>query len=147
MPLNRLEIMTVLMLSARPPTRAFEVGLRILVIEDEDIVRRPLCRFLRSRGYEVAEASDGREGLLRVQAYEPELVITDIVMPDTEGLGLIFSLRRTHPDLPIIAVSGGWFGSETDVLSIAQRLGAAAVLPKPFALPQLLDLVNRVRAA
>ena len=118
--------------------------MRILVIEDEDIVRRPLCRYLRCRGFEVMEASDGREGLLRVESGAPELVITDIVMPETAGLDLILSLRQSHPDLPIIAVSGGLIGSETDVLHVAQEMGAAAVLPKPFSLPQLLTVIDQV---
>ena len=120
--------------------------MRILVIDDEDIVRRPMCRYLRSRGFEVVEAADGREGFLRAQSNRPDFVITDIVMPDVEGLDLIVALRRRYPELPIIAVSGGAACTDRDVLTVARQVGASAVLPKPFSLPQLLALVDQVNA-
>lgn len=81
---------------------------------------------------------------MRVENSTPDLVITDIVMPEPAGLDLILALRKSHPNLPIIAVSGGLIGSETDVLHVAQQMGAAAVLPKPFSLPQLLTVIDKV---
>src|SRR3954466_13840356 len=78
----------------------------ILIIEDDERVRRLFSTLLQHAGHQASEARDGREGLALQAECHPDLVITDIVMPGMEGLETISALRRLHPDLPIIAISG-----------------------------------------
>lgn len=121
-------------------------GTRVLVIDDDDQFRGFLAELLRTRGYEVLQASNGKEGLRLFEGQQPQLVITDIVMPEEEGVGLIWQLRRDHPRLPIIAVSGGNKCFGEDYLRIAQKLGANAALSKPFAGRDLLQHLERLLA-
>src|ERR1700733_14793564 len=79
---------------------------KILIIDDDAQIRRMLERALTGVGYEVVEAKDGDDGLKAFAKHRPELVVTDIVMPDREGLETIRELRRLAPHLPVIAISG-----------------------------------------
>jgi DNA-binding NtrC family response regulator len=111
----------------------------ILIIDDDRQMRRLLIRILGGAGHSVREAENGRLGLDEFRRQPAALVISDIVMPDMEGIETILALRRASADLPIIAISGG---SDPLYLQAAARLGATAALEKPFAATQLLDVVG-----
>ncbi|HWD59886.1 MAG TPA: response regulator [Stellaceae bacterium] len=115
----------------------------ILIIDDDRQMRRLLTRILEGAGHTVREGENGREGLKRFEEQRPALIITDIVMPDMEGIETIVSLRRDNPDLPIIAISGG---SDPVYLRAAASLGATAALQKPFAPQALTELVDGMLA-
>jgi CheY-like chemotaxis protein len=105
---------------------------RILLIDDDESFRKMLRLTLAHLGHTVSEVGNGREGV-HVQSVEPaDVVFTDIIMPDQEGLETIIALRRTQPDVRIVAMSGGGRVDARDYLSMAQRLGARCVLEKPF---------------
>ena len=114
---------------------------RILIIDDDPDLRAVLAQMLRLAGYEVALAANGREGLEQALKQPADLVLTDIYMPEQEGLETILELRRRFPQLPVLAMSGR--AAAGTMLGIAQRLGAIAVLQKPFSSDELLTLVSR----
>ncbi|MCU0635518.1 MAG: response regulator [Gemmatimonadaceae bacterium] len=120
---------------------------RILLIEDNDAFREMLVRALSSAGHDVIAAHDGDDGLRCFQTQGPfALVITDIVMPNREGIGTILELLQ-HGDVPIIAMSGGGKSVGTrDALEAARMLGAAETMTKPFPLRDLLGAVTRLAA-
>jgi DNA-binding response OmpR family regulator len=111
----------------------------ILIIDDDRQMRRLFARILERAGHTVHQAEDGRGGIALFHKERPALVISDIVMPDMEGIETIRTLRRDEPIVPIIAISGG---SEPDYLRAAIKLGATASLQKPFAPDELLSLVE-----
>lgn len=113
---------------------------RILVIEDDDLLRGVLVSALQHAGYEVTQAGNGEEGLELFRALPADLVITDIVMPVQEGVETIQQLRRKSEALPIIAMSGGVANAKL-YLTIAGRMGATRVLAKPFTPQHLLAVV------
>jgi len=116
---------------------------RILLIDDDDLLREAICDLLESEGYEVTAAEDGNRGLESFQAARPEIVITDIMMPDRNGIETIVALSQENPQPRIIAISGG--GGQLDSLSylkMAERLGADRVLEKPFRAKVLLEAVE-----
>ena len=115
---------------------------RILVIDDDSLIRETLRRMLEGAGHEVAEAEDGAAGLKAVSAQRPDLVVTDIYMPGKEGIETIRELRQIVPGLKIIAMSGSSWSSGHDALSSAKLLGADRTLPKPFRREQLLASVR-----
>jgi CheY-like chemotaxis protein len=118
---------------------------RILIIDDDPNLRRLLARILQSDGHEVIEASNGTDGLARFAAAPPALVITDILMPEKEGIETIRDLRRLAPAVPIIAISGGGVSQKSmKFLDMAAKLGATAALAKPFRPPKLLETVARL---
>jgi two-component system, chemotaxis family, chemotaxis protein CheY len=117
----------------------------VLVIDDDDEVRDFLVRLLKRRGYSVTAARNGESGLASLAAESFALVITDIVMPDMEGLETIKRIRRGNPALPIIAISGGG-SSQIDYLKFARKFGADAALAKPFDPAELLDLATQLIA-
>ena len=118
---------------------------RILLIDDEALVRETLRITLVKAGHAVTTARNGAEGL-EIFASEPaDLVVTDILMPEKEGIETILSLRKVDPAVGIIAISGG-DRSGYDVLDIARRLGADRILWKPFAREELLAAVDELLA-
>ncbi|GIX49050.1 MAG: transcriptional regulator [Candidatus Tectimicrobiota bacterium] len=117
---------------------------RILVIDDEDQMRGMLRQALERAGYEVEEARNGREGLWRYRQAPVPLIITDILMPEKEGLEIIRALRREYPDVKIIAISGGGRTGNLNFLDIAAKLGAHRTLQKPFGLRELLQAVREL---
>jgi CheY-like chemotaxis protein len=117
---------------------------RILIIDDEDQPRRMLQQVLTRAGYEVVEARNGNEGLQRFRARPTDLVITDILMPEKEGLETIIDIRREFPTAKIIAISGGGRAGNLHFLDVAQRLGAQRVLQKPFELQEMLAAVQEL---
>jgi DNA-binding response OmpR family regulator len=108
---------------------------RILVVDDEPAIRTLLNDVFTAAGFEVVEAANGRLGIQAHLANPADLVITDLLMPQQEGIETITELSRRAPGLPIIAISGAYTGPE---LKMAARLGASAVFAKPFDPEQLV---------
>lgn len=105
---------------------------KILVIDDESSIAVMLKKMLEKAGHEVEIALNGEVGLLLFDKFHPALLITDIVMPEKEGLELIFELRRKNPGLKIIAISGGGRFQYEGYLTSAKHLGANMVFQKPL---------------
>ena len=120
---------------------------RILVIDDEELARFTVREILEGAGYEVAEAKNGNQGLAFQKAQPNDLVITDIIMPDKEGVETIIELKRDFPTLPIIAISGGGRTRNLDFLKLAEQYGAQKVLAKPFSEEELLESVQTCLAS
>ncbi len=116
---------------------------RILVIEDDPGTRDLVARVLTRAGHEVQTATDGREGIRRLEVLEFDVVITDINMPGMDGIELITTVRKRRIDVPVIAISGGGLIAKEFLLSNAAALGAFEVVSKPFAMGQLLGAVDR----
>ena len=121
---------------------------KILVIEDNAIVRNTVKRILQIAGYTVVTANDGLEGVDLFRKELPDLVISDIIMPQQEGIGTIRQILAEFPGTKIIAISGGGRIGNTDFLQIARKMGAVDALPKPFDPDDLLGLItNCLKAA
>ena len=112
----------------------------ILIIDDEVLVRVLLRSALEEVGYEVTEAANGREGLELYRQRPTDLVITDIVMPELNGLDMLLELTRAFLHAKVIAISGA--GGEKNVLDVAKLLGARQTFRKPFSMPHLLGAVR-----
>jgi CheY-like chemotaxis protein len=115
---------------------------KILVIEDNAIVRNTMMRILQSAGYTVVTANDGLEGVALFRQEMPDLVISDIIMPQQEGIGTIRQILAEFPGTKIIAISGGGRIGNTDFLQIARKMGAIDAMPKPFDPDDLLDRIS-----
>jgi len=117
---------------------------KILVVEDNEEVRELLCRILSLEGYQVDKVASAAAGLEAIRSSTPALVVTDLLMPDRDGLELIMEIRRSRAGLPIVAVSaGGRIGAST-YLRMAEKLGADRVLTKPFQPEDLLGMVREL---
>ena len=114
-------------------------------LDDDDDLRETIQTVLEHAGYEVACASEGRRGLELHRNAPVDIVITDIFMPETDGIETIQRLRREFPTTKIIAMSGGgMFNKPNNYLTTARRLGAHCVLTKPFDAATLLDAVASI---
>jgi YesN/AraC family two-component response regulator len=120
---------------------------RILLIDDDASVRTPLSLILSHFGHVVIEACDGREGMELFTVANADLVITDIVMPEKEGLEVLREMRKLRPLVKVIAISGGGRVNPTDYLRMATFLGASKVLAKPISSEALIAAINEVTNA
>jgi DNA-binding NtrC family response regulator len=118
----------------------------ILVVDDDTPMRSSMRRSLEREGYTVIEAGNANEALAQLKHTPAQLVITDIIMPDADGLELVFALHRSHPAIKIIAISGGGQFAPEFHLDLASRAGASAVLSKPFQTDVLLNQVRTLLA-
>jgi CheY-like chemotaxis protein len=116
----------------------------ICVIDDDESVRQTVGRILRSAGYAVVDAKDGEAGLLAVERSHPIMIVTDIVMPNREGIETIREAKQRFPAIPIIAISGGGRLGPDGFLELARKLGADDCLAKPFRPVELLEKVARL---
>lgn len=112
----------------------------VLVADDEEHIRTLFGDVLREAGYEVALAASGREVLETLKARPIDVVITDLVMPDQDGIDIIRAIRGGHPQVKTIVMSGA-----ANFLATARLLGASATLAKPVMPDELLEIVQRVR--
>jgi DNA-binding response OmpR family regulator len=119
----------------------------ILVIEDDEHMRGSLAQTLERLGHRVTTAVDGRAGVESAAAAPPDLVITDLIMPEKEGLETIVELRQQHPLVRIIAMSGGGRLSNEDYLHLAKRFGAHFTLAKPFTRDELKAVLAQALAS
>ena len=116
---------------------------RILVVDDDGAIRGAIRRLLTLEGYEVVEAANGREAIACYREQSVDLVITDIWMPDKDGLEVIRELHQMSPGLPMIAMSGGSSRGKLDFLHHAEAFGACEVLQKPFKIETLVQSVRK----
>ena len=114
------------------------------MVDDEPSIRDLVALVLELDKHEVVTAGDGNSALAEIDKSDFDLVITDLVMPDREGIETIISLRKSRPQLKVIAMSGGGFGNAGDYLALAAGVGAARTLAKPFTNDQLLKTVRDV---
>lgn len=116
----------------------------ILLVEDEEQLRSMLREVLQSAGHQVREAENGKIALNIFAARAAELVITDLIMPEKEGLEIIRELKRGKTDVKIIAISGGGRNNAQDYLELARRFGADHILSKPFSNREILEVIEKV---
>jgi YesN/AraC family two-component response regulator len=114
----------------------------ILIIDDEAQIRSMVRLILERAGYAVREAQDGSDGIRMFRESPAELIITDLIMPNKDGIGMIIELKKDFPDLKIIAMSGGGLNRPEGYLRGAQKLGAACTLSKPLNRSDLLRAVK-----
>lgn len=116
--------------------------MRVLLIDDEQMVRKIVRKMLERSGHEVTEAENGRLGLEQLKTDRFDLVITDIIMPEMEGVETLMTVREQYPDVKVIAMSGGGRTGNIDFLGAAEKLGASAILHKPFTLGSLTAAIE-----
>lgn len=121
-----------------------EAVARILIIDDDTAVRATLRRILERAGHTVVEAADGRRGVEQHRQAPADLVITDVFMPEQDGLQTIRQLKREAPGVKIIAISGGNAGGTLDLREHAEMMGASKSLAKPFEPQAVLAAVREV---
>ena len=118
---------------------------RILIIDDDIQVRNILKRTFEQEGFEVTDAPDGEKGIKLFHQEQPDVVITDIVMPEKEGLETIMELHRENPKLKIIAISGGGLSiNGGNSLFIAGKIGAHRTFIKPFDRKEIVEAVREL---
>lgn len=117
--------------------------MRVLLIDDDEMVLETLAPGLSDAGFEVETAQDGEIAADRFKRISPDVVVTDIIMPNREGIETLIEFKKIAPDIPIIVMSGGGRTHKLDFLDVAEKMGAAATLRKPF-LPD--DLANLIRS-
>lgn len=114
----------------------------ILIIDDEEAIRDMLQLFFNSKGFSTATAANGRIGLQRFDEEPPDLLITDLLMPEMDGMEVLMQMRKRSRSLPIIVISGGMSNSSINLLPMAARLGACRTLEKPIDLNELLEIIE-----
>ena len=117
---------------------------RILIVEDDADLRDTLADVLTQSGYEVAEAPNGRLALQHMEQQPAEVVVTDMLMPEMEGVETIMAIRRAYPAVKVIAISGGGINSGESYLAIARVLGTHKILSKPFVPRELLEAIREL---
>lgn len=115
---------------------------RILIIDDESQIRSMLRLMLERVGYEIAEAPDGIEGIRQYRENPADLIITDLIMPNKDGIGMIIDLKKEFPKVKIIAMSGGGVNRPEGYLDGAKKLGATRTLTKPIDREEMLKAVK-----
>lgn len=118
-----------------------EAQSKILVVDDEDDICSTLQERLTMEGYRVWTAQDGRKALEFYQDHQVDLIITDVLMPEIDGLEVVRALRRGRSTVPIIAISGGG-ADDLDFLVEAEEFGATRTMSKPFSLEELVAVVH-----
>ncbi|MCJ7449041.1 MAG: response regulator [Bacteroidales bacterium] len=118
----------------------------ILLVEDDRDLREMLKISLSKRGFTVLEAENGKDAITRFKPAITDMVVTDLIMPDEDGLKVIIQFREKKPAIKIIAISGGGKAGPGSYLNLAKALGADAIFSKPFSLNDLIskieDLLN-----
>jgi CheY-like chemotaxis protein len=120
---------------------------RILIVDDEPDILVILERMLRKLNHETVLAVNGREAVRRLEEGPVDLIITDLIMPESEGIETIAAVRKRWPGVKIIAMSGGGRQSPMPYLAVAATLGADATLAKPFERSDLVDALQHVLGA
>lgn len=119
-------------------------GQIVLIIEDDPIMLRNLAQWFQQAGCKVMVAHDGVEGLAQFAKLRPNAVVTDIIMPNREGVETLMAIKALDPDVKILAISGGGRLGSTDLLAMAHSLGADAVMAKPFRSTDVVGAVARL---
>jgi CheY-like chemotaxis protein len=119
---------------------------RVLIIDDEAMVRDVLMQTLKTLGYEAHSVADGRETLAAVRNFKPDALILDLVMPERDGFEILGELRVANAELPVVAMTGGGRMAASQLLRLATMLGATKILPKPFSLEAVDTALQEVLA-
>ncbi len=117
---------------------------RILIIDDDVELAETIREVLELEGFIVDSVSEGHEGLMMQNSKPYNLIVTDILMPDMDGLEVIMKVRSQANSTKILAISGGGYGDSRDYLIMAKQLGASMVLCKPFDMINLVASVKRI---
>ena len=117
---------------------------RIIVIDDQEPIRRIVRRALEQAGHEVLDASDGEQGLELLGRHAVDAVLSDIFMPGMDGIETVRQIRRQFPQVKVIVMSGGDSTGLLDLRRDAELLGAVKSLPKPFTTHEIVSIVNSV---
>jgi DNA-binding response OmpR family regulator len=123
-----------------------DVGGKVLIIDDDPALLRLMSMAFQQAGYATVAADNGRKGIRMAGAHRPDLVVTDIVMPDIEGIGAIRAIKQAARPPKVIAISGAGRTRGADYLGWARHLGADAVLAKPFRMSELMKISKSVIA-
>jgi DNA-binding NtrC family response regulator len=118
----------------------------ILLVEDDLAMLETLSLAMRSKGHNVATAHNGEEGLANIADSRFDLVVTDILMPQVDGLGMIDEVKRVAPQIKVLAISGGGIAVNFDFLDAAKRHGAVATLEKPFPISEFYSALEKCLA-
>jgi DNA-binding response OmpR family regulator len=116
----------------------------ILIVEDENDLREMLKVSLTRRKFTVLEAENGKDAIIHFKPAVTDLVITDLIMPEEDGLKVIMRLREIKPSLKIIAISGGGKAGPASYLNLAKALGADAVYSKPFSVNEMIEKIEEL---
>lgn len=114
----------------------------VLVVDDDMDLRTIIRRILQDKGYRVVEAADGLQALRMFRSERPDLVISDIIMPDCDGIEAIVAMKERSPSTKILAMSGGGRAKAMELLELAPRAGADGTMTKPFRQSELLKRVD-----
>lgn len=120
---------------------------KILLIEDDRDFREMLSEMLEREGYAVEQVENGMEGLRKIGVADYNLIITDIIMPEKEGLETIMEIRQMRPESKIIAISGGGRSAAGSYLKTAEYFGAIKAFQKPFDKNEFMDAVKNILGA
>lgn len=115
----------------------------VLIVEDEAMIRDIIVHVLQRVGYRVLTATDGRRAVQSLNIPGIKLIITDLCMPNMDGVELVMELRKHAREIPIIAISGALSGKSGDLLRTAQLLGAKMTMAKPFSMTELITAVHQ----
>jgi CheY-like chemotaxis protein len=119
----------------------------IIVVDDDPMLSLVVARALTGAGHSVLRCENGRKAIEHLTHEDVDLLITDILMPEMDGLETVRAAKRLRPELPILAISGGGSFGPADYLGIASAFGTAAVLSKPFQVTELIAMVTGLLAA
>ncbi len=117
---------------------------RILLIDDDELMRGMMLQMLTQDGHQVSSATDGEEGLAMSKTVKPDLIITDVLMPKMDGIEMIMELHKIHSSIPIVAMSGGRRAVSAEFnLESASLVGVKATLAKPFTRADLRSAIEK----
>ena len=116
----------------------------ILIVDDDEMMRSFMKQLLQINHFRITEAENGKAGLKKFRQDTPDLVITDIIMPEMEGITFIRELRANNENVPIIAMTGNVHGRMDELLGISSELGANEILSKPIESKVFLAAVNKL---
>jgi len=114
----------------------------VLIIEDDKELREMLKTALVRKDFTVLEAENGREAIMHFKPGVTDLVITDLIMPEEDGLKVIIKIKELKPSIKVIAISGGGKAGPGSYLNMAKAFGADAIFPKPFSVNDLIEKIG-----
>lgn len=117
-------------------------GIRVLIVDDDDDLRSVLCDALRKRGYEATDSASAASGLRILQHHSFDLILSDVVMPDMDGIEFLRKVKKENPDQPVVLMSGNTIGQQ--FFKAAELFGSKVNLQKPFSIDEMLTAIGRV---
>lgn len=116
----------------------------VLVVEDDEGMLALLAAAFRRAGFYVRTAADGESALRALRDRPPAAVVTDLILPDADGMETVRAMRTENPKAPLVVISGGGLFDATDLLGVARALGANGALAKPFAMGEVVAMVSNL---